>query len=92
MGDVRRVELPGVGVLHSFVTHDNREISVILRRDGERDLIVRPEDDHDEAKAMTARLEADEAHTLADLLGGTSLVESAADAAPDAGPGVDTEA
>ncbi|HEY6800707.1 MAG TPA: TrkA C-terminal domain-containing protein [Agromyces sp.] len=86
MVDVRRVELPGMGVLHSFVTRDNREISVVVQRSGQSDLIVRPEDEDDEAKAMTARLEADEARTLAELLGGTRIIESIADL--DAMPGV----
>jgi TrkA domain protein len=86
MVDVRRVDLPGVGVLHSFVTRDNREVSVVVHRSGQSDLIVRPEDEHDEAKAMTARLEAEEAGTLADLLGGTRIVASIADL--DAMPGV----
>jgi TrkA domain protein len=86
MIEVRRVDLPGVGVLHSFVTRNNREISVAVQRTGHSDLIVRPEDDDDEAKAMTARLEADEARTLAELLGGTRITESIADV--DAMPGV----
>lgn len=86
MIEVRRVDLPGVGVLHSFVTRDNREISVVMQRSGLSDLIVRPEDEHDEAKAVTARLEADEARTLAELLGGTRIIESIADL--DAMPGV----
>ncbi|WP_173923613.1 cation:proton antiporter regulatory subunit [Agromyces sp. Marseille-P2726] len=86
MIEVRRVDLPGVGVLHSFVTRDNREISVVVQRTGQSDLIVRPEDDDDEAKATTARLEPDEARTLAELLGGTRITESIADL--DAMPGV----
>ena len=83
MVDVRRVDLPGLGVLHSFVTRDSREISVVAHRTGTSDLMVRADG---EGKPTVARLDADEAHTLADLLGGTRIIESIAEL--DAMPGV----
>lgn len=77
MVDVRRVTLPGVGVLHSFTTGDGSEVAVVAHRTGSSDLVSRPAGGHahDEG-ATTIRLEEDEAHTLAELLGGTRIVES----------------
>lgn len=75
MVDVRRVTLPGVGVLHSFETADGVELAVVAHRTGSSDLVTRPADgDHD--AAVTVRLDEGEARTLADLLGGTRIVES----------------
>src|SRR3954463_1452873 len=39
MVDVRRVKLPGVGVLHTFVTDDGGKVGVITHRSGHSDLI-----------------------------------------------------
>ena len=39
MVDVRRVNLPGVGVLHTFVTEDGGKLGVITHRSGHSDLI-----------------------------------------------------
>jgi TrkA domain protein len=63
MVDVRRVKLPGVGVLHTFVTDDGGKVGVISHRSGHSDLITFADDE-------------DEAHTLAELLGGTKITES----------------
>ncbi|GAA4377440.1 cation:proton antiporter regulatory subunit [Agromyces bauzanensis] len=84
MVDVRRVDLPGIGVLHSFDTTDALEISVVAHRAGVRDLLVRHA--QSDEPVVTARLETDEAHQLAELLGGTRIIESIADV--DAMPGV----
>lgn len=77
MADVRRVKLPGVGVLHTFVTDDGGKVGVIAHRSGHSDLISFS-DDEDTAKArkVSLRLSEDEAHTLAELLGGTRITES----------------
>ena len=40
MVDVRRVKLPGVGVLHTFVTDDGGKVGVITHRSGHSDLIT----------------------------------------------------
>jgi len=37
MVDVRRVKLPGVGVLHTFVTDDGGKVGVITHRSGASD-------------------------------------------------------
>jgi TrkA domain protein len=77
MVDVRRVKLPGVGVLHTFVTEGGGKIGVITHRSGHNDLITfsDAEDGADSTK-VALRLDDDEAHTLAELLGGTRITES----------------
>jgi TrkA domain protein len=77
MVEVRRVALPGVGVMHSFATVDGVELAVVAHRTGSSDLVIRHGDD--DRQAVTLRLEEDEAYTLADLLGGTRVVESIVD-------------
>jgi len=79
MVDVRRVTLPGVGVLHSFTTDDGAEVAVVAHRTGSSDLVSRPAAARDDDDAITVRLDEEEAHTLAELLGGTRIVESIAE-------------
>lgn len=79
MVDVRRVTLPGVGVLHSFTTDDGAEVAVVAHRTGSSDLVSRPAGARGDDDAITVRLDEDEAHTLAELLGGTRIVESIAE-------------
>jgi TrkA domain protein len=77
MVDVRRVKLPGVGVLHTFVTADGGKAGVITHRSGHSDLITfADEEDGSDASKVSLRLTEDEAHTLAELLGGTRITES----------------
>jgi TrkA domain protein len=77
MVDVRRVNLPGVGVLHSFTTVAGVEIAVVAHRSGASSLTTRV--NGDDVVVPTVRLEEDEARTLAELLGGTRIVESIAE-------------
>lgn len=77
MVDVRRVKLPGVGVLHTFVTDDGGKVGVITHRSGHSDLITFSDDDGgSDTTKVSLRLDEDEAHTLAELLGGTRITES----------------
>jgi TrkA domain protein len=77
MVDVRRVKLPGVGVLHTFVTDDGGKVGVITHRSGHSDLISFSDAGEDSgASKVSLRLDEDEAHTLAELLGGTRITES----------------
>lgn len=77
MVDVRRVKLPGVGVLHTFVTDDGGKVGVITHRSGQSDLITFSDPEGTpEASKVSLRLDEDEAHTLAELLGGTRITES----------------
>lgn len=76
MVDVRRVKLPGVGVLHTFVPEDGGKCGVISHRSGYSDLITFADDeDGSDANKVSLRLSDDEAHTLAELLGGTRITE-----------------
>ena len=76
MVDVRRVKLPGVGVLHTFVTDDGGKVGVITHRSGNSDLITFADAEDGDARKVSLRLDEDEAHTLAELLGGTRVIES----------------
>ncbi len=77
MVDVRRVKLPGVGVLHTFVTDDGGKVGVITHRSGHSDLISFSDaEGGSDARKVSLRLDEDEAHTLAELLGGTRITES----------------
>ena len=77
MVDVQRVKLPGVGVLHTFVTDDGGKVGVIAHRSGHSDLITfADEEGGPDAAKVSLRLNEDEAHTLAELLGGTQITES----------------
>ena len=76
MVDVRRVKLPGVGVLHTFVTDDGGKVGVITHRSGPSDLIAFANaGEASDATKVSLRLDEDEAHTLAELLGGTKITE-----------------
>lgn len=76
MVDVRRVKLPGVGILHTFITDDGGKCGVITHRSGHSDLITfADEEDGADSKKVSLRLSEDEAHTLAELLGGTRITE-----------------
>ncbi|UOE42566.1 cation:proton antiporter regulatory subunit [Agromyces larvae] len=75
MVEIRRVNLPGVGLMHSFTTTDGVELSVIAHRMGASDLIAKVGGE----PVVNIRLEEDEARTVADLLGGTRIVESIAE-------------
>lgn len=77
MVDVRRVKLPGVGVLHTFVTADGGKVGVVTHRSGHSDLVSFADaGDGDASSKVSLRLDEDEAHTLAELLGGTKITES----------------
>lgn len=79
MTDVRRVKLPGVGVLHTFLPEDGGKVGVIAHRSGANDLIAFSDGDTpDEMVKVSLRLNEDEAHTLAELLGGTRITEGLA--------------
>jgi TrkA domain protein len=76
MVDVRRVKLPGVGILHTFVTEDGGKVGVITHRSGQSDLVTFADAEDGDAHKVSLRLDEDEAHTLAELLGGTRITES----------------
>lgn len=74
MSQIEETTLPGVGVRHDFLCRSGRRVGVVSHNTGRRDLVVYDDRDPDAVKA-SVELSAEEARTLADLLGGTSIVE-----------------
>lgn len=75
MANVEQTRLPGVGMRHDFVTRGDRRVGVIAHRAGHRELIIYAENDPD-AVAETVRLEEDDAFTLAELLGASTVTKA----------------
>jgi TrkA domain protein len=69
--------LPGVGVCHEFDLAEGRRIGVLTHRTGRRELLVYDADDPDSSRPILT-LEADEAATLAQLLGAPRVNEKLA--------------
>jgi TrkA domain protein len=72
--DIERVNLPGIGMRHSFTTGRHRRLGVVSHHNGRRDLVVYDKDDPDSAVVSVALTPA-EANALAELLGTARLVE-----------------
>jgi TrkA domain protein len=72
--DIERVNLPGIGMRHSFTTGRDRRLGVVSHHTGRRDLVVYDRDDPDSAVVSVA-LTGAEANALAELLGTARLVE-----------------
>ena len=82
MGRMPRIEetqLPGIGVRHDFMTRAGARVGVITHRTGRHELLIYSHRDPD-ACSEVLRLDEEEGHALADLLGGTSVAESVQDA------------
>ena len=77
MPNIDERALPGVGVCHEFVLAEGRRIGVLTHRGGRRELLVFGGDDPDASRPILA-LEADEAATLAQLLGAPRVNEKLA--------------
>lgn len=80
MGTVSETELPGVGTRFTFETAERRVVGVILHNSGRREVFITERSDPD-CVADAIGLSEDDAHTLADLLGGTAISRQAADLA-----------
>lgn len=74
MTRIEETNLPGVGVRHDFLTRAGARVGVISHRTGRRELLIYSEGDPD-ACSEVLRLEEDEGHSLADLLGGSTVAE-----------------
>lgn len=77
MTEIQETELPGVGVLQAFDTALGSRVGVLTTRSGRRELLLYDEDDPDSCRARV-RLDAEDSVVLADLLGGTHVVDAAA--------------
>jgi TrkA domain protein len=72
--DIERVNLPGIGMRHSFSTGRDRRLGVVSHHTGRRDLVIYDKDDPDSVVVSVA-LTGAEANALAELLGTARLVE-----------------
>lgn len=78
MSEIHEVKLPGVGVRYEFETAERKRIEVISHRTGLREIYVSRSDDPDEFKRVLG-LSADDARTLAELLGATRVAQQLAE-------------
>ena len=74
MSEIDEVKLPGVGVRYEFETNEGKRIGVISHRTGLREIYVSRADDPDEFRRVLG-LSADDARTLAELLGATRVAK-----------------
>jgi TrkA domain protein len=78
MSEIQEVKLPGVGYRYEFQTAEGKRIGVISHRTGLREIYVSRADDPDEFKRVLG-LSADDARTLAELLGATRVAQQLAE-------------
>lgn len=78
MSTVEETDLPGVGRRYEFTSDDDRRIGVIHHKSGRKEIFVSAPADPDLC-VMSLNVAEDDARTLADMLGGTSITESLAD-------------
>jgi TrkA domain protein len=76
--DVNEVLLPGVGLRYEFTNTDGDHIAIVARREGTFEVGRYADDDPDEARPLF-RLTADEADTVAEILGAPRIAERFAD-------------
>jgi K+:H+ antiporter subunit KhtT len=72
--EVEVVDLPGIGVRHSFVTRHGRQVGVVSHRSGRRELLVYDTSDPDTCSEVVT-LTDEEGDALAELLGAPRIVE-----------------
>jgi TrkA domain protein len=74
VSDVDETQLPGLGVRYDFTTEEGDHLGVLVQRTGRRELFVYSARDPDEC-LLSVRLRADDARTLAELLGASRVAE-----------------
>jgi len=72
--DIFETSLPGIGTRFEFQTVDGERLAVVVRRDGQRELIVYDRDDPDACRSAVTLAAADSA-VLVELLGGSQVTE-----------------
>ncbi len=75
MTTVNQTTLPGVGIRYDFETKTGDRVGVIAHHAGHYDFLVYDRLDPDTCTNVLP-LDADDAHTLTDLLGGSQVAES----------------
>ncbi|MEQ4209721.1 cation:proton antiporter regulatory subunit [Actinopolymorpha sp. B17G11] len=76
--EVTEVLLPGVGIRYEFNTEEGERVGIIARRTGDVDLVTYAAADPDVARPVLS-LTADEAETVAEILGAPRVAERFAD-------------
>lgn len=72
--NVEETKLPGIGLLHAFLTGAGRRVGVVSTKSGARHLVVYDEHDPD-AVRLSVELTSAESQVLAELLGAPRLIE-----------------
>jgi TrkA domain protein len=75
MPEVTETQLPGVGVRHEFTTSEGERIGVISLRGGRQQIVLYDRDDSDACSTLLS-LDAEDAQTLAELLGAVHIAEA----------------
>ncbi len=75
MATVNQTTLPGVGIRYDFETKAGDRVGVIAHHAGHYDFLVYDKMDPDSC-ANVLPMDAEDAHTLTDLLGGSQVAES----------------
>ena len=71
---IEETTLPGVGLRHDFTTKAGRQLGVVTHRTGRRDLLIYDREDPDSCQEVV-QLTDEEADALAELLGGSRVVQ-----------------
>jgi TrkA domain protein len=74
VADVDETQLPGMGIRYDFTTEAGVRLGVLVHRTGRRDVFVYSANDPDEC-AQTLVLRPNDARTLAELLGASTVAE-----------------
>ncbi len=72
--DIDETRLPGIGLRHDFVLRGGQHIGVVSQPNGDRELFLYDRVDPDACRAVV-HLKADEASTVAELLGAQRVTE-----------------
>ncbi|MGH8914013.1 MAG: cation:proton antiporter regulatory subunit [Acidimicrobiia bacterium] len=75
MSQIEEVQLPGIGVRYDFITVEGQRVGVVHHRGGRREVFISPRDDPDTAQ-LTIELNDDDAHTFAEVLGVSPVIEA----------------
>ncbi|MGA0121425.1 MAG: cation:proton antiporter regulatory subunit [Gaiellales bacterium] len=90
MAAISETPLPGIGVRLEFTTQGGQALGVVVRRDGDRDLLVYSREDPDACK-LTLHLEPEDVSALVDALGGSAVVARQQESLRQSLEGIDLE-
>jgi TrkA domain protein len=76
--DVNEVLLPGIGLRYEFTSAEGRRIGIVARREGDFEVVTYDRKDPDQSRPLL-RLSAEEADTVAEILGAPRIAERFAD-------------